>query len=35
MTKIELAQILYALQKAYGKKNATHLFEKLVKIIAS
>lgn len=35
MSKNELAQILYALIKTYGKKNAIELFEKLVKIIAS
>lgn len=35
MTESELAQILYALQKVYGKKNAIKLFEKFVKIIAS
>jgi len=35
MTKSELAQILYALQKTYGKKNAMKLFEKFIKIIVS
>lgn len=35
MTKLELAQILYALKKAYGNVEAMQLFEKIVKFIAS
>lgn len=35
MTNIELSKILYALQKAYGKKEAIKLFEKIIKTIAS
>lgn len=35
MTKIELAEILYALKKTYGKDKAIKLFEKIVRFIVS
>ena len=35
MNKNELSQILYALQKTFGKVKGEELFEKLIKFITS
>ena len=35
MTKLDFAEILYALYKTFGKKKAQKLFEKLIKFIVS